>query len=414
MLLQVLVRWVQLLTGQKSYPRPKRLHVISDCGSPEAVSPLLKEYFPNFDTSRSLTDFSLIELLSGKYCFAGRPDKRNLLFAGKVKRFIVRHFFTDYERVARIWNLVDVFFGHSSEKSWFTPGIHVVEMVRVHFPEFAVREITDYQRTFRNWLIWLLAWLSYRRFVDHGRGMTVFCNVTDPYLLKAYRLLHPDRMVCLRFHDLLGQVAKKKKLPALRKRLHDLIERKVIDRAESYHEADARFLDIPYRPNAVNGRVMDMVNSMVRNYFYIFVGMYKSNKDRSRLDGLAVVRKRAECLFPSVTDYVHEHIILSEQRYQDRIPYSTYLEMIGQSEIMVDMYRVAPDEGLSFRIPEALLLGRKVITNRLMVLDCDFYDPSRFFIIGHDSPDRLESFLTGDFLALSPEIRKRYDCRTWW
>ena len=87
--------------------------------------------------------------------------------------------------------------------------------------------------------------------------------------------------------------------------------------------------------------------------------------------------------------------------------------MIGRSEIMVDMYRIDPGEGLSFRIPEALLLGRKVITNRLMVLDCDFYDPSRFFVIGHDSPGRLEAFLKGDFRPLSPEIRKRYDSREW-
>ena len=78
------------------------------------------------------------------------------------------------------------------------------------------------------------------------------------------------------------------------------------------------------------------------------------------------------------------------------------------------MYRVTADEGFSFRIPEALLLERKIITNRSIVLKCDFYDPSRFFVIGYDSPNRLEEFIKGDFKALCPEIKNRYDCRTWW
>lgn len=78
------------------------------------------------------------------------------------------------------------------------------------------------------------------------------------------------------------------------------------------------------------------------------------------------------------------------------------------------MYRVDPDEGLSFRIPEALLLQRKVITNQLMISKCDFYNPSRFFIIGYDSIDRLEEFVKCVFKPLSSEIINWYDCCNWW
>ena len=412
---QAFIRWKSLLAGSARFPDRDRFRVyrVSGGSTQQDVPPLLKKYFPDVEPGRSLKDFSLTGLLSGKYRLAGRPDKRNLSFFGKVKRFVVRHFLTDYEQVAGIFNLVDSVFLPSRETSWLTPGIHVVEMFRVHLPEFSVREISEYSHAFTNRVIWLLALFSRRRFMEREKGMTVFCNVTDPYLLKAYRLLHPGKTVCLRFHDMLEQVAAGKNPDALRKKLHDLIGRKVIDRAESYHEADARRLDIAFRPNAVNGRVMETVDSPARHYFYVFVGMYRSDGDRSRLDGLAEIRERAVRLFPSVAGYIREHVILSGQRFGNRIPYPAYLEMIGRSEIMVDMYRIDPGEGLSFRIPEALLLGRKVITNRLMVLDCDFYDPSRFFVIGYDSPGRLEAFLKGDFRPLSPEIRKRYDSREW-
>ena len=96
------------------------------------------------------------------------------------------------------------------------------------------------------------------------------------------------------------------------------------------------------------------------------------------------------------------------------IPYSEYLNLIGQSEIVIDMYRISPDEGLSFRIFEALQLGRKVITNRLIILKYDFYDSSRFFVIGYDSIERLGEFITNDFKCLPEEILNRYDCSNWW
>ena len=78
------------------------------------------------------------------------------------------------------------------------------------------------------------------------------------------------------------------------------------------------------------------------------------------------------------------------------------------------MYRSHPYEGFSYRIPEALMIERKVITNRLIILECDFYDPSRFFVIGHDSTERLREFMENDFRPLSPEMRQRYDCNNWW
>ncbi|WAV92109.1 hypothetical protein NB646_05175 [Oxalobacter aliiformigenes] len=96
---QAFIRWKSLLAGSARFLDRDRFRVyrVSGGSTQQDVPPLLKKYFPDVEPGRSLKDFSLTGLLSGKYRLAGRPDKRNLSFFGKVKRFVVRHFLTDYE-----------------------------------------------------------------------------------------------------------------------------------------------------------------------------------------------------------------------------------------------------------------------------------------------------------------------------
>lgn len=326
---------------------------------------------------------------------------------------IVRSFFINYEKTAAIWNLVDLIFLPSSEKNLFTPSAHVVDIYKTHLPHFSVKELSSYSGKFRNFLIYMLALLSRRHFQEHNEGVTIFANMADPFLLRAYKLLHPNKNIYLRLHDGLDHMTSEDNYTRFRKQLHKLIDKKIIQGAESYYEPDASFLGILFRPNAVNSKVMQNINYSFRNYFYTFIGAYKSQEDQSRLDDLEKVRTQLCCLYPSIKKYINEYIIFVENFDKERISYSQYLKLVGQSEVIVDMYRIAPDEGLSFRIAEALMLGRKVITNRSIILKYDFYDPSRFFIIGHDPQDRLREFIRNDFKPLPPEVSKRYDCHYW-
>ncbi len=413
---QTLIRWIDLLKEAHYLSRHEhfKIFIISDSSSPEQVPPLLKEYFPYFDTEKTLKDFSLADLLFGKYRFGGHPGKKNLSFYEKLKRIIVRTFYTNYEKTAAIWNLVDLIFLPSEKKNLFTPSAHVVDIYKMHLPDFRVKELSSYSSSSRNFLIYLLALLSRRHFTDKENGLTVFANMADPWLLKAYKLLHPNKTVYLRFHDGLEHMTETKKFPAFRNMLHKLINKQIIQGAESYYEPDAKFLDITYRPNAVNGNTMQQVNYNYRNFIYTFIGAYKSIDDQSRLDDLKQVREKLHYLYSNTLKYINEYIIFVQDFDRERITYPQYLKLIGQSEMIVDMYRIATDEGLSFRISEALLLERKIITNRMIVLKYDFYDPSRFFVIGHDSLERLEEFIQGRFKPLPLEIRKRYDCSYWW
>ena len=80
----------------------------------------------------------------------------------------------------------------------------------------------------------------------------------------------------------------------------------------------------------------------------------------------------------------------------------------------MDLFRLDPNEGFSFRIPEALWLNRKIISNRLCLQKEDFYSPERIFLIGLDPIERLRSFLEKDVEPLPKKILCRYDSRLWW
>lgn len=410
---QTFIRWFNLL--RKDFdpiqPDEKEIFLISGHYNKELIPPILQKYFSNINITRLLKDFTFLDIFFKSFHFAGRPRKENLSLYDRFKRIAVHYLHDDYERTANIWNLVDLIFLSSPEKCMFIASVHIVEIFKVHFPDYQVLELSGHTNSLRNRFIYMLARLSRKHFSDISEGITVFANLADPNLLKAYRLLHPNKKVYVRFHDNFNSIVKKTSSDELRKILHQLIEENVINGVDSYYESDAISLNIPYRPNAVNSTVMEKVNWTTRHYLYTFIGTHNSRKDHSRLQNLQIIRKKLSELYPSAERYINERIILD---LSERVSYSKYLEMIGLSEIVVDMYRTSPYEGFSFRIPEALFLERKVITNRLIVLDCDFYHSSRFFIIGYDSTDRLKEFMENDFRPLPPEIRNRYDCSNWW
>lgn len=413
MLIQTVIRWLQLYrNGDTSKNNLFDVFVISGSYTKDTLPLVLKKYFSRLDISKTIKDFTFRDLFFGSLHFAGHPSRKNLAGTDKIKRALIRTFFVNYEKAAEIWNLVDTIFLPSDDRNIYLPGQHVIDIYKTHLPDYEINDLRSYSSPLRNFLIYILAVVSSGRFREEKGGVTVFANNISPSLLKAYKVLHPKKSVIIRFHDRLSFVSDN---PAKVKKILDkLIRKNIIAGAESYSESEARLLGIQYRPNAVNADVLERVNYAYRDHLYTFIGAYKSVEDKSRLDDLETIRNRLGSIFRRSSDYINEHMVNVNNFDNERISYEDYLEMIGKTEIIVDMFRLDPYEGFSFRIPEALMLNRKVITNRLIILECEFYDPSRFFIIGHDSIDRLEEFVKSDYKPLPGEISDRYDCRNWW
>ena len=76
----------------------------------------------------------------------------------------------------------------------------------------------------------------------------------------------------------------------------------------------------------------------------------------------------------------------------EEISYAENIRWILQSRCLLEIVQ-EHQTGPSVRFMECLFFNKKLITNNLLVAQMAFYDPSRIFIIGKDSPDDLKDFL---------------------
>lgn len=129
------------------------------------------------------------------------------------------------------------------------------------------------------------------------------------------------------------------------------------------------------------------------------------------MDALNDIRKEIVRIYPNVDHWIVEHSVLGSSAWK---PYKEYLEETVRAEVVVDLVRIGQEEGFSYRIPEALFLNRKIITNRLILRDEPFYSPERIFLIGVDPVSRLKTFLESDLEPLPDEVLRLYDARLWW
>ena len=81
------------------------------------------------------------------------------------------------------------------------------------------------------------------------------------------------------------------------------------------------------------------------------------------------------------------------------------------SQILIDFY-ADPTAGLSLRAMEAMFFGKKMITNRLLMRNEDFYDSRNIFILGEEERT-LKEFLEEPYAPPDPAVRDRYLLSNW-
>ncbi|KGE13917.1 hypothetical protein [Sphingobacterium deserti] len=90
----------------------------------------------------------------------------------------------------------------------------------------------------------------------------------------------------------------------------------------------------------------------------------------------------------------------------------TVLEEYKNSKVIVDLMREG-QEGLSFRIFEAMALEKKIITDNPRIKDYDFYDPQNILCINNDLSEIDNTFFETPYRPLADKIYKKYTLDYW-
>lgn len=238
-----------------------------------------------------------------------------------------------------------------------TDALHVAEIYDAHLPNFEVLFIPNemYDHHIKN--IYEVSTSAQDSCIDRKEGITVFANITSIWFIRAYRILHPNRKIILRFHDLLdGQVAgNKMSRSELLHFVSSLRKEGIINEVESYCREDAQVLGGFYRPNGVNPKFLQSIDVPYRNQLFCFIGSENSTpsqeKTNSRISVLSSLQKELSYEYQQISRWC---TIRTTDQISFWLPYSEFVKLYACSEVYIDLFRVQENEGYSFRIPEAL------------------------------------------------------------
>lgn len=87
-------------------------------------------------------------------------------------------------------------------------------------------------------------------------------------------------------------------------------------------------------------------------------------------------------------------------------------EKIEDSEIILDVLR-DNQNGLSFRIFDALALDKKVITTNKSITEYDFYNPNNILVIDKEKAEIPDYFLNTQYQKIPDNIYNKYTLKNW-
>ncbi len=144
---------------------------------------------------------------------------------------------------------------------------------------------------------------------------------------------------------------------------------------KSYSMTDCRKYNLSYEPNIVNkDNLREYITTVSKKA--IFVGIL----NKARIDILEEIIERlvTECYFVEIYTYnisdvyIQNKINSIKNKYKEFvifnldkfIDYFSYIKIISEAEIIIDVYRLSSSEGNSYRVYETFAMGKILITNR--------------------------------------------------
>lgn len=259
---------------------------------------------------------------------------------------------------------------------------------------------------------------------------SIICiNTTNILFLKFLKRKFPCANIYIRFHDSLksGYI-----------NYDDFIKVKSFAAnnnisVETYSLYDSMKYRILYYPNTVNINKFFNIKTSFKNieninqHSVFFLGSV--NKSRFlpliRVAKFLNKNKLKINFYFFFNDPDSVQTIISDVNYElgyqginiiNYISYIDYLKLLIKNTIIIDFYRFFSNEGYSFRIPEAIALNKKIITNRDIIKKESFYDPRNILFVKEDKKqnivvdnESLNLFLQNSIANYSKEYTNLFD-----
>lgn len=94
------------------------------------------------------------------------------------------------------------------------------------------------------------------------------------------------------------------------------------------------------------------------------------------------------------------------------ISFAETTALMKDTKIVLDIQKDI-QRGLTFRVFEAMGLGKKLITTNTDIINYDFYNPNNIFIWTDDTSHIPDEFLNTPYQELPEEIYKKYSQKSW-
>ncbi|SEF77893.1 hypothetical protein SAMN05421847_0898 [Halpernia humi] len=140
-------------------------------------------------------------------------------------------------------------------------------------------------------------------------------------------------------------------------------------------------------------KITDQLEKMGMTYRYIIVGKKTWKKNLLKLVSFTGKDK--------------------SKKYQSRrVNQKNIPQFYTQGKVLLDLVR-ENQSGLSFRIFEAMALGKKIISDNQSLKNYDFYNPENILILKDDASNLNKAFFETPYEPLPEEIYRKYTLETW-
>ncbi len=198
--------------------------------------------------------------------------------------------------------------------------------------------------------------------------------------------------------------------------------RSIVDGFYTYSRVDAKLFNLIYEPNGVDFDKYKNISNSPNDYIF-FAGKCE---DQKRVESIyKLCNQLIECNLPFKfilvnlsDDYKKLFQLLDIDKEKqsisfEKIPYHELLNLTYNSSVLIDLFRLTPDEGYSYRISEALAMNKKIISNRIGLAKEDFYSPAMILMDENldFNKDELAAFYNAKEAKYDPDKIKMFDTK---